>query len=98
MVARPSRNQLEKKTVQAAAWLNIQGGLTLDVAQRGDGMDDHLGESGRKGAPVRGLRAPDTRLDCAGSDENKKILDTFCLSLNCFGGCHALNKLILRFG
>lgn len=61
-------------------------------------MDDHLGESGLKGAPVRGLRAPDTTLDCAGSDENNKILDTFCLSLNCFGGCHARNKLIHGFG
>ena len=46
----------------------------LDVAQRGDGMDDHLGEAGRKGAPVRGLG--DTRLDCARL-ENKKIWDTF---------------------
>ena len=70
----------------------------LDVAQRGDGMDDQLGEPGRKGAPVRGLRAPDSRLDCAGSDENKKIWETFCRGLNCFGGWHALNKLMLRFG
>lgn len=75
-----------------------QGGITLDVAQRGDGMDDHLGEFGWKGPPVKGLRAPDTRLDCAGAGENKKIWDTFWLGLNCFGGCHALNKLILRFG
>lgn len=49
-------------------------GLGLDVAQRGDGTDDHLGEAGRKGAPVRGLG--DTGLDCAGL-ENKKIWDTF---------------------
>lgn len=25
----------------------------LEVTQRSDGMDDHLGEAGRKGAPVR---------------------------------------------
>jgi hypothetical protein len=31
----------------------------LDVAQQSDGMDDHLGESGRKGAPVRGIGTPD---------------------------------------
>ena len=60
-------------------WLKVAecaapDGLGLDVAQRGDGMDDHLGEAGRKGAPVRGLG--DTRLDCAGL-ENKKIWDTF---------------------
>ena len=47
----------------------VCGGLELDVAQLGDGMDDDLGEAGRKGAPVMELGS--SRLDCAGL-ENKR--------------------------
>ena len=57
------------------------GKSPLDVAQRGDGMDDQLGEPGRKGVPVSGRW--NTRLDCAGR-ENKKIWDAFCLESKLF--------------